>query len=83
MSWKLLPVFFQVGTSLQEAKQQLLKWGKPLDESRAILGAPSDCLARINEYAKAGATHRALQLVHPSKMKYNIKTIAQEIMPNL
>jgi alkanesulfonate monooxygenase SsuD/methylene tetrahydromethanopterin reductase-like flavin-dependent oxidoreductase (luciferase family) len=76
-------MLFQLGKSIPDAKKQLPKWGKPPDESRAILGTPEECLARINEYAEAGATHLTLRLVHPSIFQRDIKTIAEEIIPRL
>ncbi len=76
-------VLFQLGKSKQDAQKRLPKWATPAHETRAIFGSSTDCLARIQEYSSAGATHLALRLVHPEESEQSIRTLVQEILPNL
>jgi alkanesulfonate monooxygenase SsuD/methylene tetrahydromethanopterin reductase-like flavin-dependent oxidoreductase (luciferase family) len=76
-------ILLQFGKSVKDAQRRLPKWGRPPNETRAIFGPPAKCLARIQEYTDAGATHLALRLVHPDEFEQNIKIIVQEIQPHL
>ena len=82
--FEIIPsILLQFGKSTKDAQRRLPKWGRPPKETRAIFGPPAECLARIQEYVDAGATHLALRLVHPNEFDQNIKTIVQEILPHL
>lgn len=76
-------ILLQFGKSPKGAKKLLHVLSKPPDETRMILGSPSDCLTRIQEYADAGATHLALRLLHPDSAEADINTIAHEMIPSL
>jgi alkanesulfonate monooxygenase SsuD/methylene tetrahydromethanopterin reductase-like flavin-dependent oxidoreductase (luciferase family) len=81
---EILPnIILQFGKSKKNAQKRLPRWRSPPTEDLSILGPPAECLARIQEYADAGATHLTLRLVHPDEFEQNINTIAQEILPHL
>lgn len=82
--FEIIPsILLQFGKSTKDAQRKLPKWGRPPNEARAIFGPPAECLARIQEYADAGATHLALRLVHPDEFEQDIKIIVQEILSHL
>ncbi|MFX1510263.1 MAG: hypothetical protein ACFFBR_08180 [Promethearchaeota archaeon] len=76
-------ILLQLGKSKQDAQKRLPKWGKSSHENRVIFGSSIECLDRIQEYRKVGATHLALRLVHPEDSDESIHTIVQDILPNL
>jgi 5,10-methylenetetrahydromethanopterin reductase len=52
-----------------------------LDKTRPIAGTPQDCIAAIEEYVEAGATHIMLELWGEERSQ-QIKLFADEVLPH-